>query len=268
MLFSTVLSLLTLCSLVVAVPTSTDGSENQPRLFSGHRAGTGRDLSQMTNAQRLARGLPPNPPVRRDASLGHSRRTASQTPQTSYHGVIQVVSTLNSALLGYISGSSLTGAQYRYQPTIATALIVDFNINAGVTSADKVRMTAENGETGFPILALIQGQSDTNTNLGALSFEYVYVGGSSGSSPGSTPSNVANSYTSSTGISRASESDVWSIDLNSGIIVPKWVNTDNSLVSLQCWAQSTNLYCGGSEASYISRFGASVTDVTFIFVPA
>ncbi|KAF9011752.1 fungal hydrophobin-domain-containing protein [Cyathus striatus] len=70
-----------------------------------------------TNAQRLARGLPPNPPARRATPVGAKRSTPSGTPSQCNTGAIQCCNSVTQAsnpvaqlligLLGIIVGGDV-----------------------------------------------------------------------------------------------------------------------------------------------------------------
>jgi hypothetical protein len=122
----------------------------------------------LTNAQRLARGLGPAPPKRRDGELspssiscrqtikiksssaekratpsqGMKRATPSQAPPTTIRGMIKVINTNGGAVLGYISKNSLNLAQYRYED-MSNALIVDVTVPTGTTLATDVDFVVE-----------------------------------------------------------------------------------------------------------------------------
>jgi hypothetical protein len=49
----------------------------------------------------------------------------------------------NGEILGYISKNSFGHAQDRYQPAPSDALIINFNVNQGATSASNVRINTE-----------------------------------------------------------------------------------------------------------------------------
>lgn len=95
--------------------------------------------SPLTNGQRMARGLPPNPPSRRSRNIIHSRIAArhaapSPLPCDKKRGVIKVVHADSGKCLGYISRNSYDHAQYRYQHHRDNALVVEFSVDFGVKS--------------------------------------------------------------------------------------------------------------------------------------
>ncbi|KAF8895506.1 hypothetical protein BD779DRAFT_1466907 [Infundibulicybe gibba] len=218
-----------------------------------------------TNAKRLALGLSPMAPHRRENDAAR-RSSPSSAPAITKRGYIQVINSANGGVLGYISKNSFSGAQYRYQPELSDALIVKFSVDSAASSVTNARITSENSDTGFQILSLVQGRDDTNPNIGSGSFHYLYFASSAGTAPGSTPSQVDNSYSAATGTPRAVESDVWSINLSSGSVTAQWINTDSSKPTTQFWTQSTALYAGSDSAAFVARYPSPITTVTLKFV--
>jgi hypothetical protein len=227
---------------------------------------TDRAIDVSTNAERFARGLPPKKP-KLVAGSPVRRTQPSSVPPVSYRGYIQIKDK-NSNVLGYISKNlGNSGAQFVSDPSIANALIVDFQLPAGATSGSTLDFTIENSNPSWPLLGMVQGRDDTDSNISTGSYQYLYVGGIStpGTDPNATPQSISNSYF--IGAPRTAESAVWSIDLTSGAITAQWVNTDGSKPPIQTWTQSTGLYFGGNSNAFFARYPAPVTLVTYTFVP-
>ena len=144
-------------------------------------------------------------------------------------------------------------------PTSAGALIVDFTLNG--TSGTQVNLTPENLAEGFPYFGPVEGRDNTSANIAPGSFHYLYLGGVSGSAPGSTPL-AGNYFSTFSGLSKLSESAVWSIDVGALTIAPQWINTDGSLPTTFVFVQSNHVYAGGDPAAFLSRYPAPVTTVT------
>ncbi|KAG8909703.1 hypothetical protein FRC01_006782, partial [Tulasnella sp. 417] len=81
--------------------------------------------------------------------------------------------------------------------------------------------------------------------------------------PGATPQNVGNSYSSATGTSRTSESEVWTFNRDTNAITVQWVNTDGSKPETHLFTQSTALYAGGDPAAFLSRYPSPVVRVSY-----
>jgi hypothetical protein len=65
-----------------------------------------------------------------------------KAPTTTYRGIFQVTNAANNQVLGYISKSTFSQAQYRYQPNESDAVIVTFQAPSGQTSLTGVEVTA------------------------------------------------------------------------------------------------------------------------------
>jgi len=265
----------------LASPTHTDGcpagSEYCSRALE-LRAPPSRDAAPtptsppLTNAQRLARGLPIKPPHRR-ATIGPRSAfpRASSVPRTNYRGIIAVTNTANGQILGYISTTSLGHAQYGYESSAANALIVSFDTDADAIVASAVRMTSENSDIpGFTLVSLVQGREDTSVDFAPGSLNYAYIAGMAepGSASNSVPvTSPANSYTAATGSTRAAISNVWEFNRRTLALTLQWVNSDGSKPTTDSFAQGPALYVGGDQAAFTQRFPATVTGISFILVP-
>ncbi|CAA7260451.1 unnamed protein product [Cyclocybe aegerita] len=222
---------------------------------------------ELTHGERIARGLTMR------AISAHSqyrsnvaRAETSSVPKVTYRGTIEVKRQDNGESLGYVSASTFNGAQYRYQAQ-ASALIVTVDLPAGQTSGEGLTLTTENSDTGFPLLGLVQGRDNTNTDIASGSYHYLYLGGvsSPGTPPDSAPMTIANSYTSASGLSRASETSVWNLDLATGALSAQWTNTDLSQPEMQYWTQGTALYSGADAAAFSSRYPSPIIRLTYVF---
>jgi hypothetical protein len=73
----------------------------------------------------------------------------------------------------------------------------------------------------------IVGFANTSDNLGAGSFNYAYLGGTTLTAPGIAASAGANSFINATGIPEDIETSIWSIDAGNAVTA-QWINTDLS----------------------------------------
>ncbi|KAH8814554.1 hypothetical protein DL96DRAFT_416441 [Flagelloscypha sp. PMI_526] len=220
---------------------------------------------RMTNAERLARGLPLNKPQARATRT--SRSSPSDLPPVPYSGIIEVHNADNGNLIGYISKNLVNGgAQFGYDPSIANALLVSFELPAGATSGSP-QIHNLNSNPDWPLLGLVQGRDDTDSNVKPGSYQYLYIGGvaNPGTQPGDGPTLIDNSYF--IGAARTAETSVWTFDAATGSLTLTWVNEDGTLPDLQVWTQSTGLYAGGDKAAFVARYPAPATSVTYKFVP-
>jgi hypothetical protein len=145
--------------------------------------------------------------------------------------------------------------------TITSALVVDFTLNG--TSGTQINLSTENSlETGFPHLGLIQGRDSTSSDIGTGNFNYLYIGNTNATAPGSTPQLAGNYYSANNAVPRTSESAVWTIDVVGLTLVPVWVNSDSSTPTTQVFIQSNHVYAGGDADAFHTRFPAPVTSAT------
>ncbi|KAH8814553.1 hypothetical protein DL96DRAFT_1504618 [Flagelloscypha sp. PMI_526] len=222
---------------------------------------------RMTNAERLARGLPLNKP---QARASRTRRSSpSDLPPTQHTGVIEVRRADNNNLLGYIGKDLISGAQSIYTESIADALQVSFELPFGATSGTP-QIKNMNSNPDWPLLGLVQGRDNTDSNVNAGSFQYLYMGGvaNPGTQPGDRPTSIDNSYSTVTGKPRTVETSVWTVDTITGSMTLTWVNeSDGKPFNLQTWTQSIAVYAGGDQGAFGSRYPSPLTTVTYTFVP-
>ncbi|KAH9485697.1 hypothetical protein JR316_0002609 [Psilocybe cubensis] len=232
-----------------------------------------RDL---TNAERLGRGLPLKPPVRR----GHAARSqVSPIPQVPepeepeppttepepkevvYQGKIEVRKT-DGTSLGYIYATNRASGLFTYGTVEGSALTISFSLNEGVTSGTNLAITMLNSDG--PLLGLVQGRDSTTVDIATGSFNYLYINGIElpGSSPGSVPITMPNGYSSN----RAAESHIWNLDLTTGDLSPQWINSDGSSPVTKLWSQSNFLYAGADPAAFLAKYPSAVTPLTLHFV--
>lgn len=219
----------------------------------------------LTNAERLARGLAIKPPTRR-LNPGGSDPQPSSVPPVTYSGVIQVFN--DGVSLGYISPDPNYWTP-QLTSDVNSALRISFSLPAGATSGSQLGLTMLNDNRGT-FFGPVVGRDSTSDNIAAGSFNYLYLDPISapGSSPGSTPSHSTPSFFStSTGLDKAAESSVWSVNLASGTLAAQWLNTDGSSPATIIFVQSNHVYAGGDPNAFQSRFPAPVTTVTLKFIP-
>jgi hypothetical protein len=98
-----------------------------------------------SNAERLARGLGPNPPKKRlhsvRSALGR-RQVPSPLPMTTTRGMIQVSDATANTVLGFVSATTISGlGTYQVDANMANALLVDVQLPVGATSGTMVDLT-------------------------------------------------------------------------------------------------------------------------------
>ena len=183
---------------------------------------------------------------------------ASATP-VDYRAVITAQNGAG-ATLGYVADDPAYWTPL-LTPTSVGALIVDFRLDG--TSGSQINLTPENSlEAGYPYFGLVEGRDSTSPDIGPGSFNYLYLGNTDGTAPGSTPQIGGNYFSAATGLNKASESAVWTIDVNALTLDPVWINSDSSTPTTFVFLQSNHVYGGGDPAAFFSHFPAPVTDVT------
>ncbi|TFK50840.1 hypothetical protein OE88DRAFT_1659942 [Heliocybe sulcata] len=220
---------------------------------------------RLTNAQRLARGLPLRKPTRVKAR----QAAPSSCPTTSHTGIIRVVA-VDGGLQGYVAATPNSFGEY--QPTLdaSAALRVSFGTSSCASSAGYTRLdiTAENGISNFPMLGFMTGFANTDNNLGSGSYNYAYLGGVTSTPPGSPAVVQPSSYSAVAGVPDATESAVWAWDRSSNALTVQWVNTDGSTpATYLAYVPSANSFAvTGDLGAFTSNFGGA-DSATFTFVP-
>lgn len=260
------LAFLSLACLSVATGDSEETSPEM-RFFTFQRRGTPtrtfqRSWLKLSNAQRLARGLPLKAPVRK-AKTVIIRQMPSAGPPVTKMGMMQVTNVDTGESVGYISATFLSTGHLGFTTDVAKALEISFVIDSFATTATGLRIIMDDSDQSidFPILGLIQGRDNSDDDIGSSSFNYLYLGGVAlpGTASGSIASLMDNTYTNATAISRASETDVWSIDLNTGLITPQWVNEDGtSVTTTELFSQGTALYAGGNSSAFNEVYSSPI----------
>ncbi|KAJ7168195.1 hypothetical protein C8R43DRAFT_983392 [Mycena crocata] len=249
--------------------TERNGFEMCRRL----RRGTPRSLPEapsrervpadFTNAQRLARHLPLKPPSRRS-----SARRAVQSPAASPYsrGYIQILSVDGSgnptSVLGYVSKNTLDHTQYILQSSLDdNALLVG-------PTGDRRLLTLNSDIPSPGFLGLVQGREDTSSVLAQGSFNYLYLASTERTSPGATPQNVGNSFSTVYGGTHPAESAVWTIDPETRSLKAQWINPDGSPAPTTPFIHGSSIYLSGDPEAFHQRFAEPVQQIVFVYVPA
>ncbi|KAJ3522897.1 hypothetical protein NMY22_g11686 [Coprinellus aureogranulatus] len=232
-------------------------------------------LERMTNAERLANGLPLKSPKRRSrASLNRldPRITpvASPVPPQSVSGLLTLRKP-NGQLVGYVRNIFINDAQTRTTTIQAEALRATVTFNPSQATPNQVQVTLPTPAVeGYPLLSLVQGRDNTNQNVAAGSFHYLYLAGSSapGSGPGSLGVSGQNTYSYATGVSRISQTDVWTFDRSTGRLIPTWVNDNSQPVTFDFYAQGTGIYGLVDPSAFGQRYPSPLNGPYYLFVEA
>ncbi|EPQ55302.1 hypothetical protein GLOTRDRAFT_138894 [Gloeophyllum trabeum ATCC 11539] len=299
-----VAALLAAAALVQAEPTPTSSQSINPQGIAlkpveKRAPSPSVDLS-LSNAQRLARGLPPRKPKRRERKINPrlaARAAASPCPSTTHSGVIQVTNAGTGAAMGYLPRTYNVFGEYGVTTDPSAALHLSFGTSScggspAPTSGSQLDILTTNGPSStFPYLVLISGSASTDADFRPGSTNYAYVGGGTQTPPGSPAVTAPNSFSATTGIPEGVQSAVWVYDAASGAISAQWVNTDRSACLLLIlfpslpfhpipslpytrtpatrllYAPSDNvIIAAGDVRAFASAFGQG-TEVTLKFVP-
>ncbi|PPR03117.1 hypothetical protein CVT26_004666 [Gymnopilus dilepis] len=238
-------------------------------------------IPSRTNAQRLAGGLGPNPPIRR-GKIGTPRQrwaaspspVAPAHPKATHCGVIRLNDASTGSAIGYIGRTSygkFRGHLFTNE-SVSDAVTACFKIDQHSTHSSDLSIALEdwNLKSDFPLLALIQGKGDKSSDIGPHSSNYLTMGGVEwpGTPPGSTPTAITNSYTFySGGLDRTAESSVWNIDLTTGALTAHWTNPDRRQTTAHVFSLDNILYAGGDLDAFMKHYTRKIVPLTLHFVP-
>ncbi|KIM36724.1 hypothetical protein M413DRAFT_424128 [Hebeloma cylindrosporum] len=211
---------------------------------------------RLTNGERLALGLPPNPPSRRRRGGFAARAEPSPTPKKTLTGVIEVKSAAGS--LGFVSRDTFVNGQFKWDP-IASAVMFSIEVEEGATSASDINVSMNVSTRTLPDHSLAWCKAETM--LVSILHLVPSSMGSPGTPPNSPPASIPNIYTTATGLSRAAESSVWHVDLITGEMTVQWTNSDSSTPFTEIFSQSGYLYAGADSHAFFVRYPAPVTPI-------
>ncbi|CAL1702947.1 unnamed protein product [Somion occarium] len=214
----------------------------------------------VTNAQRMARGLPPMPP-RFNHAKKHLHARQSDAPCVPVSGTIQANVGGRTA---YVSRNVNDFGEYELDNGVSGALEVTICVRGN----DAFDIRTNNGVAAFPFFGGVVGFANTDDNLSAGSFNYVYIAATSQTPVGSRPVAGPNAFTAATDISKNIESAIWTIDPNSRVLRSNWVNTNGRVATQSIrYIPSVNAFAiVGDVAEFEDSFGVS-SPATFTFIP-
>lgn len=192
----------------------------------------------ITNAERLRRGLPLNPPVRRtprpppkSPHQPHNPKPSSvpsvpSAPSKPQNGFLEIYDSSSGDLVGFVARSFNEFGEYQVTTNLGDALAVE--IDTGKASSGFTNIATTNGpDDKFPFFGAITGFGNDSPNLGLHHANYVYLGGVVETGLHSLPTLGENSFTSVTNIPQQIESAIWAYS-SDGSITAHWTNTDSS----------------------------------------
>jgi len=241
----------------------------------------GIEGAPVTNAQRLARGLPLLPPKHRRSSRraaaarGHHARApaASPTPITPIQGyllITNVTDAANPKVLGYASNVPNFFGEYTWTddtPDVSSRLIVEIPDSDGGNQLD---LTVKNGPyaTSFPFFGSITGFASLSSDLSTGSYNYAYIGGTAQTSPNAPPTLGGNSFTSATLIPEKIESAIWSYDPKTQAVTPSYINSDSSKPdTVFGYADSGDAFILTGDATVFTNTFGVISIIKATFVP-
>ncbi|KAF8657558.1 hypothetical protein AX16_002195 [Volvariella volvacea WC 439] len=220
------------------------------------------EARSLTNAKRLAAHLPLKPPRRRNPGTEGSQPQPSGSPLNKREGCIGVSN--DGINIGYVSKNWNVFGESTITSTIDNCMHVRLDTQECEAGTSNIE-TINGPDEAFPYLGGIVGYSSISDNIGPGSYNYVYFGGTTQTSPHSPPSTGANSFTARTGISRKIESSIWTCHRNGQDntyhLSAQWINTDHGEpVGYVGFTQV------GDMGAFVAQFGATQW-LEFTFVP-
>lgn len=188
--------------------------------------------------------------------------SVASAAEIDYTAVIYAVGTGNTNL-GYV-----TADPNYWTPELSSsqsgAIVVSFTLNGTSGSQINVATVANTNENAYPDLGLVEGRDNTSATIGSGNYNYLYLDNTNSTPPGSTPQNVGNYFEGTSGLTKDSESAVWSIDItgSTGTLVPVWVNPNGTTPTTELFTQSNHVYAGGDSSAFESRYPAPVASIT------
>ncbi|KZP28607.1 hypothetical protein FIBSPDRAFT_1039369 [Athelia psychrophila] len=240
-----------------AVPT-TPAADNANTLLPTRST----SLGHLTNAKRLALGLPLLPPTRRSKAR---RSLPSSVPTQTVTGIIQIRDATSKDILGYVIENTNNNNHLGYGDA-SLAIPVSFAVDPTATVSSQLDIAAVTSyAAAWPLMGGIVGLLNTDDDLKSGSSNYAYIQGTTHTPAGSPPIAASNSYPTV----EDTESGIWSYDSTTGAITAQWVNTDSGLppTSIMSVAASNALVITGDTTAFAKSFATS-TLVTFTLVAA
>ncbi|KIP11195.1 hypothetical protein PHLGIDRAFT_33538 [Phlebiopsis gigantea 11061_1 CR5-6] len=231
----------------------------------------------MTNGQRLARGLPLNPPMRRDGRLvartsptpvvdaaGAAPTPVNGASCSPRSGLIEITST-DGSITGYLADITTRFGQYGFSPNKTDAIEVQVHCDGNRFDITTLNTTAPYGYIGG-----VTGLSSISNDLLPGSSNYAYFAGVTPTTPGAAPCSQDSSFSHVTSIANTVESAIWSMDESTALLTPHWVNTDSSEVPtyIAFYKALNLLYFTGDIQEFAGVIGEAIHEVNFTLVSA
>ncbi|KAG5635979.1 hypothetical protein H0H81_009467 [Sphagnurus paluster] len=224
----------------------------------------------LTNAKRLAAGLPLKPPTRRTRTHV-SRSQPSGVPPASGSsgnggGYLEARDS-DGKCLGFVSKVQNAFGEYVVQDQKEDSdlrLRVSFDMNAeGVTDIQ----TTNGPDTDLPYLGGVKGFASDSTNIEEGSPNYIYIAGTVQTSPNEPASDGSNTFTQVTSIAAQIESAIWSYNADTSVIAPQWINEDSGSPTTYVAIADGVIVLTGDKTELAEQLGP-VDWVSLYYVPA
>ncbi|KZV88697.1 hypothetical protein EXIGLDRAFT_722423 [Exidia glandulosa HHB12029] len=270
-LFVTLLALAAAPLAVVAKGIQPPASFVRPR--PSRVSHNSRDITaeRMTNAKRMAQGLPPLPPrMHRRGTQTAAKARPSPSGVPGGHattGYIMATETRTGKFVGFVGKQYELFGEYGAVASTRNALKVKITGLKKHATTGPIEIHQTNGDKLFTSFGAVAGFASDSATLAPGSSNYLYIAGASSTAPLAAAIEADNSFTEATGQEEAAESAIWFIDSVKNKISAKWVNPDGSVAKTQlAYYPDDNVFIAvGDAKAFTEEFGKAVP-VTFTLV--
>ncbi|TFK69701.1 hypothetical protein BDN72DRAFT_897087 [Pluteus cervinus] len=221
------------------------------------------DARSLTNAKRLAMGLPLKPPMRRAQVAARAGPTG--VPTNTKDGCIQLLN--DGTFAGYVSKDFNAYGEATITQDINDCLQVRIDLDVCPSGQSDIQ-TLNGPSATYPFFGAISGYSSSQ-NLNSGQSGYTYLGGTLQTAANSSPALGGNTFTSTTHYAEEIESAIWTChDEGNGDfhLSPQWVNLDSThpATYLGYFAPADALFLSGDMSKFITNYGqATLLDLEF-----
>ncbi|KAI0779117.1 hypothetical protein BC629DRAFT_591172 [Irpex lacteus] len=224
---------------------------------------------RMTNAQRMARGLPPNAPHRRSSAL--RARTSAVPPAnpgnypgnhprscTPRDGIIQVISPADNSTLGYVSKTHSGQGKYGLCSEPKDALWVHANCDG---DSWELPITDGDHPEGCGHFGGVVGPHSSGSDLVGGNSNHAICSGVASTPLGSFASVALSILGQIAGIETSTESAIWSLDDTTNVLTAGWVNHGGERAStfISYVKDVDTLFFSGDHSAFASSVAPQVS---------
>ncbi|KAF7333058.1 hypothetical protein MVEN_02412400 [Mycena venus] len=223
----------------------------------------------MTNGERLARGLPLKAPARRTKAARDS--AASPVPSYTAKGHLLVRNAGDNSVIGYASHN--VSVSTFITSDLDDALTVSVTLPVGATGGSQLNL-AQVTSCGRirPMRSLSSAWCrppfSTTTDISTGSSNHLLIISTNDTPAGSFPQQPGNTPSEFFGTALSSESAVWTIDIVSGAAFPIWINSNGVAATTQLFSQNNAIFAGGDVDAFNKQSLFPLTPITLTWVPA